>query len=216
MAIYSRIAYYDAAGNRLAGGGVADKYSADVVEISSAPSNGVSAVAGALFAEKLTSAAFDGGTGVLTLTLSGAASPVTVNLATLAADKFLSGSSFNPATNELTLTMSDATVYTVNLADLVYSSVGDTTTTTFNGDGTSASPLSVDVKVSGLAGNALVVDAQGLFVPDFSLTPGTPPAATAETGISTNIIGGTTATLGNPAGFFETPDGKLIPYYNPA
>ena len=140
MAIYSRIAYYDAAGNRIAGGGVADKFSADVVELSSAPGNGVSSISGALFAEKLTSAAFDGGTGVLTLTLSGAASPVTVNMATLAADKFLSGSAFNPATNELTLTMSDSTVYTVNLADLVNSSVGNTTTTTFNGDGTVASP----------------------------------------------------------------------------
>ena len=215
MTTYSRLAYFDAVGNRIVGGGATDQFNADLVAISTAPGNAVSSTAGALFAEKLTSASFNGGTGELTLTLSGAASPVTVNLSTLAADKFLSGSAFNPATNELTLTMSDSTVYTVNLADLVYSSVGNTTTTTFNGDGTVASPLSVDVKISGLAGNALVVDAQGLFVPDFSLTPGTPPAATAETGISTNIIGGTTATLGNPAGFFETPDGKLIPYYNP-
>ena len=214
MTTYSRIVYFDAAGNRLAAGAAGDKWSADALAVSSAPDNGLSVTAGELFASKLTGAVFDPGAGDLTLSMSSGSS-IVVTLATLAADKFLSGSSFNPATNELTLTMSDSTVYTVNLADLVHSSVGDTTTTTFNGDGTVASPLSVAVKVSGLAGNALVVDAQGLYVADFSLAPGTPPAATAETGISTNIIGGTTATLGNPAGFFETPDGKLIPYYNP-
>lgn len=214
MTTYSRIVYFDAAGNRLAAGAAGDKWSADALAVSSAPDNGLSVAAGELFASKLTGAAFDPGTGDLTLSMS-SGSPIVVTLATLAADKFLNGSTFDPLTNTLTLVMSDASTYTVNLADLVRSSVSNSTSATVSGDGSTAAPLSVEVKISTTANNALVVDAQGLYVADFSLTPGTPPTATAETGISTNIIGGTTATLGNPAGFFETPDGKLIPYYNP-
>lgn len=212
--IVSRLAYFDAAGNRLVGGGVTDQFNADLVAISTAPGNAVSSTAGALFAEKLTSAAFDGGTGELTLTLSGAASPVTVNLSTLAADKFLSGSSFDPLTNTLTLTMTDASTYTVNLSDLVYSSVGDSSSATVSGNGSVASPLTVDVKISATAGNALTVDATGLFVSSTNLTATTAPASTTETGISTVIIGGINKTMGEPAGFLETADGKKIPYYN--
>ena len=212
--IASRIAYFDAAGNRIVGGGATDQFSADLVAISTAPDNGVSSTAGALFAEKLTSASFNGGTGELTLTMSGSAAPVTVNLATMAADKFLSGSSFDPLTNTLTLTMTDASTYSVNLSDLVYSSVGNSTSATVSGDGSVASPLTVDVKISATAGNALTVDATGLFVSSTNLTATTAPASTTETGISTVIIGGINKTMGEPAGFLETADGKKIPYYN--
>ena len=215
MTVRSQIAYYDQTGNRLVGGAAGDTWSADALNISTAPNNAVSSTAGALFAEKLISATFDGGTGLLTLGMSGAASPITVTLATLAADKFLSASSFDPLTNTLTLTMTDASTYTVNLTDLVYSSVSNSTSTTMSGDGSNASPLSVEVKISTTANNALTVDANGLYVPDFSLTAGSTPATTTETGLSTVIFGGTTATMGAPAGWYETPDGKRIPYYNP-
>ena len=214
MTTYSRIVYFDAAGNRLAAGAAGDKWSADALAVSSAPDNGLSVAAGELFASKLTGAVFDPGTGDLTLSMS-SGSPIVVPLATLAADKFLNGSTFDPLTNTLTLVMSDASTYTVNLTDLVRSSVSNSTSTTISGDGSTAAPLSVEVKISTTANNALTVDANGLYVPDFSLTAGSTPVTTTETGLSTVIFGGTTATMGAPAGWYETPDGKRIPYYNP-
>ena len=214
MTIRSQLVYFDAVGNRLAAGAAGDKWSADALAVSSAPDNGLSVAAGELFASKLTGAAFDPGTGDLTLSMS-SGSPIVVPLATLSADKFLNGSTFDPLTNTLTLVMSDASTYTVNLADLVRSSVSNSTSATVSGDGSSASPLSVAVKISTAANNALTVDANGLYVPDFSLTAGSTPATTTETGLSTVIFGGTTATMGAPAGWYETPDGKRIPYYNP-
>ena len=214
MTVRSQIAYYDQAGNRLVGGAAGDTWSADALNISTAPNNAASSTAGALFAEKLISATFDGGTGLLTLGMSGAALPITVNLATLSADKFLSASSFDPLTNILTLTMTDASTYTVDLSDLVPSAVAASTTATVSGDGTNASPLTVDVKISATAGNALTVDATGLFVSSTNLTATTAPSSTTETGISTVIIGGINKTMGEPAGFLETADGKKIPYYS--
>ena len=214
MTTYSRLVYFDAAGNRLAAGAAGDKWSADALAVSSAPDNGLSVAAGELFASKLTGAVFDPGTGDLTLSMSSGA-PIVVPMATLAADKFLNGSTFDPLTNTLTLVMSDASTYTVNLADLVRSSVSNSTSATVSGDGSAAAPLSVEVKISTTANNALTVDANGLYVPDFSLTAGSTPATTTETGLSTVIFGGTTATMGAPAGWYETPDGKRIPYYNP-
>ena len=214
MATYSRLVYFDAAGNRLAAGAAGDKWSADALAVSSAPDNGLSVAAGELFASKLTGAAFDPGTGDLTLSMS-SGSPIVVHMATLAADKFLNGSTFDPLTNTLTLVMSDASTYTVNLADLVRSSVSNSASATIAGDGSAAAPLSVAVKISTAANNALTVDANGLYVPDFSLTAGSTPATTTETGLSTVIFGVTTATMGAPGGWYETPDGKRIPYYNP-
>ena len=214
MTTYSRLVYFDAAGNRLAAGAAGDKWSADALAVSSAPDNGLSVTAGELFASKLTGAVFDPATGDLTLSMSSGA-PIVVPLATLAADKFLNGSTFDPLTSTLTLVMTDGSTYTVNLADLVRSSVSNSTSATVSGDGSSASPLSVEVKISTTANNALTVDANGLYVPDFSLTAGSTPATTTETGLSTVIFGGTTATMGAPAGWYETPDGKRIPYYNP-
>lgn len=214
MATYSRLVYFDAAGNRLVAGAAGDKWSADALAVSSAPDNGLSVAAGELFASKLTGAVFDPGTGNLTLSMS-SGSPIVVPMATLAADKFLNGSTFDPLTNTLTLVMSDASTYTVNLADLVRSSVSNSASATIAGDGSAAAPLSVAVKISTAANNALTVDANGLYVPDFSLTAGSTPATTTETGLSTVIFGGTTATMGAPAGWYETPDGKRIPYYNP-
>lgn len=213
MTTYSRLVYFDAAGNRLAAGAAGDKWSADALAVSSAPDNGLSVAAGELFASKLTGAVFDPGTGDLTLSLS-SGSPIVVTLATLAADKFLNGSTFDPLTNTLTLVMSDASTYTVNLSDLVHSSVGDSSSATVSGNGSVASPLTVDVKISATAGNALTVDATGLFVSSTNLTATTAPASTTETGISTVIIGGVNKTLGEPAGFLETADGKKIPYYS--
>ena len=214
MTTYSRLVYFDAVGNRLAAGAAGDKWSADALAVSSAPDNGLSVAVGELFASKLTGAAFDPGTGDLTLSMS-SGSPIVVPMATLAADKFLNGSTFDPLTNTLTLVMSDASTYTVNLADLVRSSVSNSASATIAGDGSAAAPLSVAVKISTAANNALTVDANGLYVPDFSLTAGSTPATTTETGLSTVIFGGTTATMGAPAGWYETPDGKRIPYYNP-
>ena len=214
MTTYSRLVYFDAAGNRLAAGAAGDKWSADALAVSSAPDNGLSVAAGELFASKLTGATFDPGTGDLTLSMSSGA-PIVVPMATLAADKFLNGSTFDPLTNTLTLVMTDGSTYTVNLADLVRSSVSNSTSATVSGDGSNASPLSVEVKISTTANNALTVDANGLYVPDFSLSAGSAPTTTTETGLSTVIFGGTTATMGAPAGWYETPDGKRIPYYNP-
>ena len=215
MTIRSQLVYFDGAGNRLVAGGAGDQWSADAIAISSSPGNGLENSAGALFASKLTGVAFNPGTGDLTLTSSGSGAPMVVNLATLSADKFLNGSTFDSLTNTLTLVMSDASTYTVNLSDLVSSSVAASTTAIISGDGSSASPLTADVKISATAGNALTVDATGLYVANFSLSAGSAPPTTTETGVSTIVVGGTSSIMGTPAGWYETPDGKRIPYYNP-
>ena len=159
---------------------------------------------------------FDSGTGVLTLTL-GDATTKTVNLAVLAADKFLQGSSYNATTKELTLTMTDASTYVVDLSDLVKITSSDSSTVGFSGEGTSASPLTASVKVSSTSGNLLTTDANGLFVSGSGLTSSAiAPIPASDGTISTNIIGTNSSVLGTPAGWIEFPvgSGNKIPYFN--
>jgi len=81
------------------------------------------------------------------------------------ADHLLSSSSVS-ANGIITLTMSDGTVYTVNLNDLVSSEVANGASTTGSGAGTTASPIKFDLNLSADAGNAAKFGTDGnLFVP---------------------------------------------------
>ena len=63
----------------------------------------------------------------------------------------------------LTFHKEDNTPVTINLEDLLPVVTGSSSTIEITGDGTSASPLSADIKLSESAGNILEVDGQGLI-----------------------------------------------------
>ena len=206
---------YDSVAKKLSPVGAGDTLPVSSLGLSAAAGNALTDNSG-LYAPNITGLSFDSGTGVLTLTL-GDATTKTVNLAVLAADKFLQGSSYNATTKELTLTMTDASTYVVDLSDLVKITSSNSSTFDFSGEGTSASPLTASVKVSSTANNLLTTDANGLFVSGSGLTGATTaPSNSSDGTISTNIVGTNTSVLGTPAGWIEFPvgSGNKIPYYN--
>lgn len=81
----------------------------------------------------------------------------------LPAENFLSNASFDSATNVLTLTLTDNSTVTVNLADLVeYNTVGNTDSIELSQD--AAHKITAAVKISATAGNKVVVNNDGIFV----------------------------------------------------
>jgi hypothetical protein len=206
---------YDSVGKKLAPSDVGDTLPVSALALSAVAGNALTDNSG-LYAPNISGLSFDSGTGVLTLTL-GDATTKTVNLAVVAADKFLQGSSYNATTKELTLTMTDASTYVVDLSDLVKITSSNSSTIDFTGEGTVASPLTGSVKVSSTANNLLTTDANGLFVSGSGLTAAaTAPTSSSDGTISTNIVGTNTSVLGTPAGWIEFPigSGNKIPYYN--
>ena len=206
---------YDSIAKKLAPSDADDTLPVSALALSAVAGNALTDNSG-LYAPNITGLSFDSGTGVLTLTL-GDATTKTVNLAVLAADKFLQGSSYNAITKELTLTMTDASTYVVDLSDLVKITSSDSSTVTLTGDGTTGTPLSAAVKISSTSGNMLTTDANGLFVSGSGLTAAaTAPTDSSDGTISTNIVGTNTTILGTPAGWIEFPigSGNKIPYYN--
>ena len=206
---------YDSIAKKLAPSVAGDTLPVSALALSAVAGNALTDNSG-LYVPDITGLSFDSGTGVLTLTL-GDTTTRTVNLAVLAADKFLQGSSYNATTKELTLTMTDASTYVVDLSDLVKITSSDSSTVDFSGDGTSASPLTASVKVSSTANNLLTTDANGLFVSGSGLTAAaTAPTDSSDGTITTNIVGTNTTILGTPAGWIEFPidSGNKIPYYN--
>lgn len=93
------------------------------------------------------------------------------------ADKFLANASYNSATQILVLTMTDTSVINVPLADLIPVAVTSSSSINVTGNGTSATPLTATAKLSATAGNQLVVNPDGLFVPA--------PGAFSETSLTT-------------------------------
>jgi hypothetical protein len=107
--------------------------------------------------------AYDGATGVLTLKDSAGTSLSTVNLPL---DNFVKSGTYNDTTKAMVLTLQDSSTVTIPAADLVkLYHEGDTNTaniTISNVDGNNV--ITVDVKVSATANNAIVANADGLFV----------------------------------------------------
>ena len=165
---------YDSIAKKLAPSDAGDTLPVSALALSAVAGNALTDNSG-LYVPDITGLSFDSGTGVLTLTL-GDTTTRTVNLAVVAADKFLQGSSYNATTKELTLTMTDASTYVVDLSDLVKITSSNSSTVDFSGEGTVASPLTASVKVSSTANNLLTTDANGLFVSGSGLTA----AATAK------------------------------------
>lgn len=206
---------YDSVAKKLAPSTAGDTLPVSTLGLSAEAGNALTDNSG-LYAPNISGLSFDSGTGVLTLTL-GDSTTKTVNLAVLAADKFLQGSSYNATTKELTLTMTDASTYVVDLSDLVKITSSDSSTVTLTGDGTTGTPLSAVVKISSTSDNLLTTDANGLFVSGSGLvTVATAPSDSSDGTISTNIVGTNTTILGTPAGWIEFPvgSGNKIPYYN--
>lgn len=190
---------YDSIAKKLAPSVAGDTLPVSALALSAVAGNALTDNSG-LYVPDITGLSFDSGTGVLTLTL-GDTTTRTVNLAVLAADKFLQGSSYNATTKELTLTMTDASTYVVDLSDLVKITSSNSSTVDFSGEGTVASPLTASVKVSSTANNLLTTDANGLFVSGSGLTAAaTAPSDSSDGTISTNIVGTNTTILGTPAG----------------
>jgi hypothetical protein len=93
------------------------------------------------------------------------------------ADKFLANSTYSSATKTLTLTLSDSSVINVPLNDLVPVTVASSSSIAVTGDGTSATPLTAATKISATAGNQLVVNGTGLYVPAAATAAQTPLTA---------------------------------------
>src|SRR5574343_1371748 len=91
---------YDSIAKKLAPSVAGDTLPVSALALSAVAGNALTDNSG-LYAPNITGLSFDNVTGVLTLTL-GDATTKTVNLAVLAADKFLQGSSYNATTKELT------------------------------------------------------------------------------------------------------------------
>ena len=112
---------------------------------------------------------FDGTTGILTTTLSDGTS-LTANIGVAAADQFLKTAVYDSATATLKLTMSNGSVKSVPLSDLVKVTTGFGLT----GDGTTAAPVMVVVDPASTSG-VVSVSSAGLKV---TLPPVTPPTVT--------------------------------------
>ena len=102
--------------------------------------------------------------GVLSFTTNGGP-PVTV---TLPVEHFLSAAAYNEETHILTLTLNNDTEFDVNLADLVDTYEGGSTTSVVVN--IAGGVVTATVKVSAAAGNQLSVKSDGLFVPATDIT----------------------------------------------
>lgn len=163
---------------------------------------------------------FDPVTGVLTTTFNDGSS-ATANLGTLSTDKFLQSATI--VGTDLVLTMTDSTVFTVPLGDLVPVATQNTSSVQFTGDGASGTPLQAEVVISPNTPQLLKLDSTGLFVEPQVKEASTAPTslATEDGTLPTTIMAGVAAPtylLGEPKGFFEVFDdagvslGK-VPYY---
>jgi len=91
-------------------------------------------------------------------------------VAAIPADKFLQSASFNNTTNVLTLTLSNGSTVTVNLADLLPIVTASSNSITMSGVGTTASPVTGNVKLDTLVGNLLKVTTAGAKVDPADIT----------------------------------------------
>lgn len=109
-------------------------------------------------------ATYNGASGVLSFTTNGG-TPVTV---TLPVEQFLSAAAYNEETHILTLTLNNDTEFDVNLADLVDTYEGGSTTSVVVN--IAGGVVTATVKVSSETGNQISVKSDGLFVPATDIT----------------------------------------------
>ena len=104
-------------------------------------------------------ASFNGATGVLSFTTNGG-TPITVNLPV---EQFLSAAAYDDATNTLTLTLNNGTTFDVDLADLVDTHTGGSSTSV--DIAIAGGTITATAKVSATEGNQLSIKSDGLYVP---------------------------------------------------
>ena len=94
------------------------------------------------------------------------ATVATIDLSALAADIFVTGGSYDPATMVLTLSDNDGVTpnITINLADLKKVTTQATNSIAFTGTGEASSPLQANLVLDPITGNLLVVSATGAKV----------------------------------------------------
>ena len=100
----------------------------------------------------------------LTIDKGDGTAPVTYT-PTFPADAYVTAGVYNPTTNAIDLTLSTGGTVSIPVADLIPITTADSTSVDFSGDGTTTTPLTAVVKLSAAAGQALINDGTGLFVP---------------------------------------------------
>lgn len=172
-----------------------------------------------------TGVTFNAGTGILQVAFADG-SVQTTDLTILAADKFLSSSSYDANSGTLTLVMSDSSTYAVPLADLVSVVASAGQSIEMTGSGTNTDPLVPNLKLSADAGNIATWGTDStLFVPatPIELPVADVPSVTDDGTLPTIVYHGgangapVDALLGAPDGWLEIMVlgvAKRIPYYN--
>jgi len=138
------------------------------VKISSQVGNIIQAVTDGIFAKE--TATYLNGMTISGTTISlsyvgetGTNQTVNVNIASALVDVQIANAVLDPNTYILTITETDGTTHQVNFSDLIKINVQDTTTVHLSGDGSAATPLRADVKVSAAAGNSIAINNDGLY-----------------------------------------------------
>jgi hypothetical protein len=123
------------------------------------------------------SLAYEGSTGIWTITKNNG----DTSIVSSPIDRVLDSSDFDPATNILTLEMTDGSSLAVDLADLVDAYVlASSDTTTVSGDGSTATPWRVGVRIDPDTGNLLTASPAGLTVSSANLGAVVRPLADVE------------------------------------
>ena len=124
-----------------------------------------------------------------------------VDISALYADINVDTVTWDAPTYVLTLTETDGTVHTLNLAALIAITTADSLTITLTGDGTVGSPLQADAKISAAPGNILEQVLDGLYVPE--------PDALVETDLSSSDTATIAITLSGDANHTIEADVKV-------
>jgi len=100
----------------------------------------------------------------LTIDKGDGTAPVTYT-PTFPADAYVTAGVYNATTGAIDLTLSTGGTVSIPVADLVPVQTADSTSVDFSGTGVTTDPLTATVKLSAAAGQALINDGTGLFVP---------------------------------------------------
>jgi trimeric autotransporter adhesin len=137
------------------------------------------------------SLAYEGSTGIWTITKNNG----DTSIVSSPIDRVLDSSDFDPATNILTLEMTDGSSLAVDLADLVDAYVlASSDTTTVSGDGSTATPWRVGVRIDPAAGNLITASPAGITVSSSSLAALTTNTLALAGNVLTSTVNGEVAT----------------------
>lgn len=215
MANIARVVAYNSTTRRFYATDTNDKLSVNQIPLSVDAGNGLIDNNG-LYVPKIDTLTFSNDT--ITINMTDGTNK-SVSIPGISADKFLQSSSYDINTKTLSLTMNDATVISIDMSDLVKINVSSSNSIELTGNGTSANPLTANVKLSTDANNGLTQTATGLFANiSASFNDSTLPSGiTTENGsIPTTILGSLSFILGAPSGWVEIAGGKKVPYWKDA